>query len=114
MIWYPNVSIDSPAADASFEQDAFASASFACSVETGPPLRDRRVSGVVTKPDGSTVSVLSGGALPTDTGGSYTLTVTAVDFLGGTRRLTRSYSVVASHPSGEHGAARDLGRAGGR
>ena len=99
LIWYPNVSIDSPAADASFEQDAFASASFACSVETGPPLRDTDPCvGVVTKPDGSTVSVSSGDALPTDTVGSHTLTVTAVDARGGTRQLTRSYSVVPATP----------------
>ena len=94
--WYPDVSIQSPAAEASFEQDAFASASFSCDNDNvaGEPT----CVGVVTKPDGSTVSVLSGGALPTDSGGSYTLSVTAVDFLGDTRRLTRSYSVVAATP----------------
>jgi Calx-beta domain len=93
-IWYPDASISSPAPNTSVLQNTPVNASFTCSVGKADPQIET-CSATVTKPDASTQGVASGQALPTGAVGSYTLTVTAVDDLGGTRRLERIYTVTA-------------------
>ena len=67
--------IMSPGSGITFTLNQPATTTFSCSPSTTPPLVAGGCSGSVTQPDGTLVSVSSGGALPTSQGGTFTLTV---------------------------------------
>lgn len=68
-------SIASPSNGATFSLNGTAATAFSCSPATSPPVV--ACNGSVTQPDGTLVSVSSGGPLPTSQPGTYTLTVNA-------------------------------------
>ncbi len=82
---YAVIRISTPALNAAYTRTTAVTADFACGTTT--------CTATVTKPGGAVVNVTSGGPLPTDLTGTYTLAVTAADGAGNTATLTRAYTV---------------------
>jgi CSLREA domain-containing protein len=83
----PSINITSP--PTAITVGASATAGFTCSdAVSGVASCTARVTG-----PGVNQAVANGGALPTGTGGQYTLTVTATDVAGNTTTATRSYGI---------------------